>query len=1445
VDLYLRTDTISRKKKKQLQTNQHTCSLKTNHVREHSPPTITMTPTTPPALILLTLTLLHTATLTSSQQPPVLYKVVEEQDPETYIGNVARDSLIYNQFNTSEFQNLQYSIPTTVSRFKIDSRTSTLRTAVKLDREQECEGAFAAEDCQANFDVSVYRVKADNTFQLLKIIKVTVQIDDLNDNAPYFALRSTTLDVAESAQVGQVLPLSAAIDLDSGSDNTVQTYTLLGGGDVFDLESSGPGDLGIVLRQRLDREVTSSYDVKVVAEDGGFPKLSGSIDVTIRVVDVNDNKPTFLSQTFNATVPEDSPEGHVVLTLLASDPDMAENGHLTFTFSSVTPSKVKTHFAINSSSGELKLVKALDYEKDKLFRFTAVVSDGGSPMMTSQAAVVIQVKDVNDNAPQIDVTLPATSVLESISIDTYIGHISLSDLDSSQNTAITCQLSNPHFQLKPFPDQPSIFTVELKAPLDYERSRSEAINVTCSDGGSPPRTNSSSFTLHVTDANDNAPVFERSSFIGSVTENNYIGAFVVQILAVDPDDGLNGNVTYSLARGSDDMFQINPMSGVLKVMQVLDREDQAEYELTVMATDKGVVPISSSVTVTVQVTDENDNPPFFIRPHFEMRVQENKPRHTVVDTLFTQDPDVDVDNHLRYQFYGNFTYKDVFGIDKMSGTIYTLTTLDREVKDLYTFKVRVYDESKPDFEDVAQVSVVIRDDNDNRPNITYPNSVNNTFKVTYTQPAGSIVLTVEAEDGDAHENASVKFSILHGNEDNLFFVNSKTGDLIIAKRLSPYNSGTYHLIINARDGGPAYLETQRAVNVMITLANGTSGLLTDEPDNANMAIVVALVCITAVLAIAVLVTICIIRRIDRERKHHNNAKVEEENIYKQQVPSRSEVISGTGSDPRRSERYENEIDKLKKKIKRDLSFVAEEDSRDSQSHSNSMDLSETTKNSSFSTFKNTTADSDHKMLSSPQAQSSVLHNTLSPSESNSKHAHYTDKAKEIDRLTSAAPPPRSHPPGAYHSGRGVHWGANTTSPRPITSRDDATSHSSGSTSDSGRGFSEEGESLGHVMVSLGNDGDRGRQGGQLSTFNSPRSTASSSGTSAFPRSLSTTSYSSETAQKRLWAEQSSSDATTADNPRPRRWNSTTDPGSSMASSSGTTIGMDDDLPPPPPPIAGLPETSAHFKPNISFSDDSLTANTTVGKSFKRSNIQNTATLPRSPMVSMNPNMSSNLKNNRAMSVDALGGSNLPPRGAMTSTTRPRVGSYPNSSEAAYHMLTPNISRIPSADDTSSQHGMYVDLDPSAVIPDSRSYANATNNRNVGGSARYPNNSINHSGNHGYRDHDRFKNTFLNKYGNNSHRNYGNSVNVSDSSRVFQNTNGSQQSTMGEAYSLGDVCEVLGDASRADGSVLGGQSDVTGTNYDDDNTTTTSGSYTINAEDLCQEIDQLFFKDIVV
>ncbi|XP_059164307.1 protocadherin-11 X-linked-like isoform X2 [Physella acuta] len=1013
---------------------------------------------------------LTSISMTRGQQQDLTYKIREEQDVGTFVGNIARDSQIYIQYNQTEFQSLQYSIPSTSSKFTIDSKSSTVRTAVVLDRETECDSpSYLTELCQLNFGVSVYRVSRDGSFTLLRIIRVSVVLEDINDNAPQFPSNQTTLDAPESLDIGQVLTTSGAIDRDSSVNNTVQKYTLEGGDGVFELQQipipgSMNSDLGIVLKQKLDRETIPSYRLKIIAEDGGFPKLSGTVRILIRVIDVNDNTPTFSQNLYNASVPEDRPERSTILKIEAQDPDEGENGRMTFTFSPLTSSRITEYFAINEANGDIFLVRRLDYERDKLFRFSMTVSDNGSPPRSSQTTIQIFVEDVNDNAPQIEITLPTAYVKESINVGNYIAHVSLSDRDSSENSVITCAVQNDHFMLQKFPESDSIYTVILKSHLDYEKSQTEFVNITCHDGGQPPLYNSSGFMIYVQDVNDNAPVFTRGTYRAEVEEENYVGQFVTQVQAVDPDEGDNGNVSYGLLVNPDSKFQINPLSGVIKAVMTLDREETPTYELVVVAKDRGIPPISSSVTVTVVLTDINDNPPRFTKSIFDFRIQENLPKNTIVDTVSASDPDTGSDNHIRFQFTINFSYRDTFAIDRLTGNIITLKSLDREERDFYAFDVMVLDESQPTYNDVAKVYITVTDDNDNKPVITYPDDYNNTFYFVYTYPAGTVLVNFQCEDRDAGENASVRFSIIRGNEKSLFFLNALNGELVLAKQLNIYDAGSYRLSVLARDNGLSYLESKRDINIIITIANGTSSFLQDDVTGANIAIVIALVCITVVLAMAVLITICIIRRIDRERKQHSSVKVDDDNLYKQQTMP-DNLMHTPGKDG-----FESEIEKLKRKIKRDMSFGVEDDS-------NTLDAAEiSNKSSTFSTFKNTSTAVEQKNTSSPQAHSSVLHNTLSPTEGNVKRVHYMDKGLDIDRMTTTSPPPRSQALG-YHSVRGGHWSAGRgQSPRSSViklSVEDSSSHSSGSTSDSGRGgSSEEGEGHGPahaVVVAIGDN----------------------------------------------------------------------------------------------------------------------------------------------------------------------------------------------------------------------------------------------------------------------------------------------------------------------------------------------------------------------------------------
>ena len=902
------------------------------------------------------------------QEETLHYKIQEESDVGSFVGNVARDSQLYSRFSQDEFQQLQYSISTQGSKFTIDENTSTIRTGQVLDREKECEFNSPSEPCEMDFDVGVYKWdQSTELYDLLMIVHVTVVLEDINDNSPEFPNEVVYLSVPESVPVGHVLLTSGAIDTDTGPNNNIQDYRLVPETGEFRLQVMAnvdgmSSDLGIVVQQPLDREQQSTYQIQVVANDGGFPQRSGTVNITINVQDVNDNAPAFSKDVFNISVNEDSPTNVPILRLAATDRDSAHNGALTFAFSSRTSQKIRDQFAVDQSTGDVILIKPLDFEKDKRLQFMVEVKDHGSPTQQAQAAVIVNVADVNDNAPQIDITLPpgGTNIAESIEVGSFIAHVSLSDADDGKNGEIQCSITNKHFRLEKFSDFSYIYKILLQKSLDFEVDRQHRVNVSCSDRGTPPLHNSSSFVIHVRDENDNAPIFSMPEYHITVRENMEPGLYVYQVIAMDPDTDNNGNITYSLLDNPESAFSIDPVSGILRAMKTFDRESRSTYRLVVQAKDRGVPAMSSSAIVHIEIDDVNDSPTHFAQPHFNFFVEEEQPKGTVVDTLRVVDLDDMASGQLQFSFLPEFMPPSEFDIDVYTGQITTTTPLDRESGvTVFDFKVFVVDAENVMFNDSASVTVTVTDINDHAPNITFPTKNNNSVRLPYTVPAGTIVTKVIAHDQDRGENGSsgMTYSIEGGDTKDMFLMNGINGELILTRRLQAHDVDTYHLRVSVQDSGHVVQMTTIAnLNVVITLSN-SSGLFTSggKADH-NVAIVVTLVCVTLALALAVMATICIIRRIDRERKHHTSTKAEEQNIYKQETLPPASVEEKSPA----MENYENEIEKLKRKIKRELSFVSDDDMMLDSSSSMTKGTS-----TSFSTFKKSSPGStlDHKMFS--------------------------------------------------------------------------------------------------------------------------------------------------------------------------------------------------------------------------------------------------------------------------------------------------------------------------------------------------------------------------------------------------------------------------------------------------------------------------------------------------
>ena len=804
------------------------------------------------------------------------YHLVEEEPVGTFIGNVAIDSKLYSTFSQDELDNLKYAIFSQTNRiaqkFSIDESKGTIKTAEILDREVECEFEIK---CTLSFDVGVYfKDTVTNTYDLNKIIRVHNILEDVNDNAPYFPLSELTLRVPESVSLNHVLLTSGAIDRDTGPNNSVQSYELQPKDGLFDLKvisnPDGSSDLGIVVRHLLDREDRSLFQVVLIARDGGHDSKSGSVTVSIEVTDVNDNKPVFTNSVLDITVSEDIPVRTQILKLSASDADDDLNGKISFHFSSRTSEKVKSMFQINETSGELRSLKLLDYEHDTKYQFLVEVKDFGSPPLSSQASVTINVADANDNAPQIIVSLPGAGreVFENAAIDTFIVHVSVSDADSGRNGDVSCNISDDHFKLVKFSDF-NYYKILLAKQLDYESLRNHTVSILCKDSGEKELYNSSNVVVRVLDVNDNAPVFGSDILSGHVVENNKLGDVVMTVSAVDIDGNENNNIIYEIANDNVSQFALDQFTGQLSALTVFDHETISYFEFVITARDSGTPSLTATATVVITVSDENDNPPRFDVPHFHLSVIENQPSYVTVGKLNATDSD-SVDN-FHFSFYKSSDMVKYFTIDSGTGVMKTTQSLSRLVQSDYHFRVIVSDPDVPSFFSVANVTVHIAKDVNNPPTITFPN--NDTVYVPVDRSVGSVVTMVRAVDDDTSPTATLTFTIEQGNYNNLFFMNVKSGEIAIAREMTPDDVGTYKLLLAAHDSGTPRHSSHAVLYVAVTAER------VSVQYNQNVVIVITLICVTTAVSLAILLAICLMKKMDSEKRRCLSGKDSSDAVY--------------------------------------------------------------------------------------------------------------------------------------------------------------------------------------------------------------------------------------------------------------------------------------------------------------------------------------------------------------------------------------------------------------------------------------------------------------------------------------------------------------------------------------------------------------------------------------
>ncbi|XP_017691028.1 PREDICTED: cadherin EGF LAG seven-pass G-type receptor 2 isoform X1 [Lepidothrix coronata] len=680
------------------------------------------------------------------------------QVPEDVVPNAAVLRVTATDRDKGSNALVHYSIVSgnTRGHFYIDAQTGSLDVITPLDFEVTKEFTL--------------RIRAqDGGRPPLSNISglVTVQVLDVNDNAPIFVSTPFQATVLENVPVGYSVIHVQAIDADSG-DNGRLVYTLLETGAGFPFAiNNGTG--WIVVASELDREAMDFYSFGVEAQDQGTPPMASTASVSVTILDVNDNSPEFTQREYGARLNEDAAVGTSVLTVSAVDRDA--NSVITYQISS---GNTRNRFSITSQSGGglISLALPLDYKLERQYLLTVAASDG---TRQDTALVVVNVTDANTHRPVFQSSHYTVNINEDRPVGTTVVVISATDEDTGENARITYLMEDsiPQFHITA-----NTGAITTQMELDYEDQVSYTLAITARDNGIPQKSDTTYLEILVSDVNDNAPQFLRHSYQGTVYEDVPAFTSVLQVSATDRDSGLNGRVFYTFQGGDDGDgdFIIESTSGIVRTLRRLDRENVPLYSLRAFAVDKGVPARRTPVEIQVTVLDVNDNPPVFERDEFDIFVEENSPIGLVVARITATDPDEGTNAQIMYQIVeGNIP--EVFQLDIFSGELTALADLDYEAKAEYVMVVQA---TSAPLVSRATVHVRLRDTNDNSPQLkNFEILFNNYITNRSGSFPGGVIGRIPAHDPDVSDRLTYAFE--QGNELNLVLLDPQSGEL----RLSP------------------------------------------------------------------------------------------------------------------------------------------------------------------------------------------------------------------------------------------------------------------------------------------------------------------------------------------------------------------------------------------------------------------------------------------------------------------------------------------------------------------------------------------------------------------------------------------------------------------------------------------------------------------------------------
>uniref|UniRef100_A0A8C3SVN3 FAT atypical cadherin 4 n=1 Tax=Chelydra serpentina TaxID=8475 RepID=A0A8C3SVN3_CHESE len=681
--------------------------------------------------------------------------------------------------------------------FRLDPVSGKLSTISQLDREE-----------QDHYSLQVLATDLGSP-PLSSVARVNVSLLDVNDNSPVFYPVQYFAHIQENEPAGSYVTIVSASDPDLGPNGTIKYSISAGDNSRFQIH----GQTGVITTKiALDREEKTAYQLQIVATDGGNLQSQNQAIVTITVLDTQDNPPVFNQVVYSFVVFENVALGYHVGTVFASTMDL--NTNITYL---ITTGDQRGMFAINKVMGQITTASIIDREEQAFYQLKVVASGGA---ITGDTMVNITVKDLNDNSPHFLHAVESVNVVENWKAGHTIFQAKAVDPDEGVNGMVIYSLKQNPKGLFTINEQNG--AISLIGPLDINAG-SYQVEILASDMGVPQRSSSFILTVSVHDVNDNPPVFDQLSYEVTISESEPVNSRFFKVQASDRDSGANGEVAYSIIEGnSGDAFGIFP-DGQLYIKSELDRELQERYILLVVASDRAVEPLSATVNVTIILEDVNDNRPLFNSTNYVFYFEEEQNGGSSVGKISAVDKDFGQNGEVRYSFEN---MQPDFELNTISGEITSTHQFDRETlmrqrgAAVFSLTVIVTDQGLPKpLKDQATVQIYMKDINDNAPKF-----LKDLYQATISELAANLtqVLRVSASDVDEGSNGLIHYSVIKGNEENQFTIDSGTGQVTLIGKLDHEATASYSLIIQAVDSGTVSLSSTCTLSIDVLDENDNS-----------------------------------------------------------------------------------------------------------------------------------------------------------------------------------------------------------------------------------------------------------------------------------------------------------------------------------------------------------------------------------------------------------------------------------------------------------------------------------------------------------------------------------------------------------------------------------------------------------------------------------------------